>query len=53
MRQSELTDNTEMAYLAAKLSRANLKTSTLALTGDAEIFREQRRRERDRSEFSI
>lgn len=53
LRQSELTDNTEMAYLAAKLSRANLKTSTLALTGDAEIFREQRRRERDRSEFSI
>jgi ATP-dependent exoDNAse (exonuclease V) alpha subunit len=52
--QQVQSDNAaEMTYLAAKLSRANLKTSTLALTGDAEIFREQRRRERDRNALSI
>ncbi|MGY3355084.1 conjugative relaxase-like TrwC/TraI family protein [Bradyrhizobium sp. GM0.4] len=51
--QDQLDDPAEMTYLAARLSRANLKTSTLALTADAEIFREQRRRERDRNELSV
>jgi ATP-dependent exoDNAse (exonuclease V) alpha subunit len=51
--QNELADAAEMTYLAAKLSRANLKTSTLALTGEAEIIREQRHRGRDRNELSI
>jgi hypothetical protein len=52
-RQYQPDDVAEMTFLAAKLSRANLKTSTLALTADAEIFREQRRRERVRNELSI
>ena len=50
--QQELTATAEMAYLAAKLSRANLKTSTLALSTDPEVSRAQPGRKRD-TELSL
>ena len=39
-RQQEPAEGAEMAYLATRLSRANLKTSTLALSSDADLSRE-------------
>ena len=50
--QQELTETAEMAYLAAKLSRANLKTSTLALSTAPEVSRTQPGRKRD-TELSL
>lgn len=46
-RQQELTEGADMAYLAARLSRANLKTSTLALSTDPDLSRDQPGRRRD------
>ncbi len=45
-KQQELTEGADMAYLAARLSRANLKTSTLALSTDPELSRDQPGRRR-------
>lgn len=47
-KQQELTESADMAYLAARLSRANLKTSTLALSADSEVPHDQPGRRRDR-----
>jgi hypothetical protein len=47
-KQKELTEAAEMAYLATRLSRANLKTSTLALRQEAELSRNQDGRGLDR-----
>lgn len=51
-RQQDLTETAEMAYLSARLSRANLKTSTLALSPDHELLRDQPER-RHNIELSI
>lgn len=48
LKQKELSDSAEMAHLAARISRANLKTSTLALVADQDRYRDQERaRERN------
>ena len=52
-KQNEVTMALEMAYLATSLSRANLKTSTLALSPEAELSSDQRWRGRSRDEPSI
>ena len=52
-KQREVDDAAEMAYLATNLSRANLKTSTLAFDPEAGLSNDQRGRMRRRNELSI
>jgi ATP-dependent exoDNAse (exonuclease V) alpha subunit len=52
-KQQEVTESAELVYLATNLSRANLKTSTLAFDPKTDLARERRRRGRGRNEFAI
>lgn len=51
--EQQVGDAAEIAYLATRLSRANLKTSTLALSAEAEQVRGHRNLVRDRDELSL
>jgi ATP-dependent exoDNAse (exonuclease V) alpha subunit len=51
-KKDELSESAEMAYLAARISRANLKTSTLALVADQDRYRDQERA-RERNGLSL
>lgn len=51
--EQQVGDTAEIAYLATRLSRANLKTSTLALSAKAEQMRRRRDLARDRDGLSL
>jgi hypothetical protein len=51
--QSAITEEAEILYLAKRLSRANLKTSTLNFGADVDLEERERRHSRGRTGLYI